>query len=209
MSIHQKFFNVQSSLKVVPKNGFNSFHRYPYAQEQDVLAAINPLCIENKLTHFITVEEANIEKGCASVKVKLVLTDIETGESLESLGWGYAEDAKGDKAIYKATTGATKYVYLKFFGLSTGDDPERDEEPVKKTQKPNESKSVKVTDISKSEPKENRQQILNEIGELFKKHNLKREDFPNSKAIQAPKEATLQELKEALSSIKSAIEGVA
>jgi hypothetical protein len=39
---------------------------------------------------------------------------------------GYAEDTGGDKAIYKAMTGATKYFYMKVFGVATGDDPENE-----------------------------------------------------------------------------------
>ena len=32
----------------------------------------------------------------------------------------------GEKAVYKAVTGATKYFFYKFFNLATGDDPEND-----------------------------------------------------------------------------------
>ena len=51
---------------------------------------------------------------------------METGEEIESRFTGYAED-NNDKAIYKATTGANKYFYLKFFGIATEDDPERED----------------------------------------------------------------------------------
>jgi hypothetical protein len=43
---------------------------------------------------------------------------------------GEGQDA-GDKAVYKAMTGALKYCLLKTFLIPTGDDPERDETPAK------------------------------------------------------------------------------
>ncbi len=62
------------------------------------------------------------------------LEQITTVESLSINSCGYSEDwsykenrATGDKAIYKAITGATKYAVREMFALASTDDPEKDE----------------------------------------------------------------------------------
>ena len=71
--------------------------------------------------------------GCA-VTYKFV--DIESGESIGDFACGQGAD-KGDKGVYKAITGAIKYVYMKTFNIPTGDDPEKnDRKPEKKASTP-------------------------------------------------------------------------
>jgi hypothetical protein len=53
------------------------------------------------------------------------LTDGETGETLSFQSIGTGADS-GDKAAYKAATGALKYALLTGFLIPTGDDPESD-----------------------------------------------------------------------------------
>lgn len=50
--------------------------------------------------------------------------ELET--TADQLWAGYGDDA-GDKGIYKAITGGVKYMLMKTFQISTGDDPEGDE----------------------------------------------------------------------------------
>jgi hypothetical protein len=53
--------------------------------------------------------------------------DGDTGESLPAQTFiGYGADT-GDKGVYKAMTGCEKYMLMKTFLISTGDDPESDE----------------------------------------------------------------------------------
>ncbi len=66
--------------------------------------------------------------SAASVVVTLTLTDCETGESTTAQCPGYAEDPKSDKSLWKAVTGACKYVIRSFFCLATTDDPEQDDQ---------------------------------------------------------------------------------
>jgi len=65
-----------------------------------------------------------------TVRTKHVFRDAESGETAEVFGTGCGEDA-GDKAVYKAITGAMKYFVSKNFLISTGDDPEKDSETEK------------------------------------------------------------------------------
>lgn len=114
-----------SQVNRVPKNGYNSFHKYNYATESDLTESIRPILIECGLAFFTTVLEQNREGEFTKVKMEFTLVDIDTGEMLKSTYWGEGQD-KGDKGLYKAYTGATKYFLMKTFLIPTGDDPEAD-----------------------------------------------------------------------------------
>lgn len=132
MSIYKKILEVQKAVGNVPKKGYNSFHKYHYATEADILTVKETLNAHGLIVLPTTHEETTgfkpDGKSWASVTLLFKVIDTETGESVESQFTGYAEDSN-DKAIYKATTGANKYFYLKFFGIATEDDPERDDQP--------------------------------------------------------------------------------
>lgn len=130
-NIFQKILEVQKKVDAVPKRGYNSFHKYHYATEADILTVKQTLN-ENGLVVLPTTltEDTGFKpdgKSWARVTLLFKVIDTENGDSVESQFTGYAEDSN-DKAIYKATTGANKYFYLKFFGIATEDDPERDDQ---------------------------------------------------------------------------------
>ena len=55
MSLHQKLVNIQGRLKA-PKNQRNNFGKYNYRSCEDILEAVKPLLVEQKLTLTITDE---------------------------------------------------------------------------------------------------------------------------------------------------------
>jgi hypothetical protein len=61
----------------------------------------------------------------ATVEVKILLVDADSGESIEIKGLGSGQD-NGDKGIMKAQTAAIKYAWMLTLNISTGDDPEAD-----------------------------------------------------------------------------------
>jgi hypothetical protein len=128
--LYRKILAVQQKLDAVPKRGYNSFHKYHYATEADILSVKETLNDNGLVVLPTTVhEETGFKpdgKSWASVTLMFKVVDVESGESIDSQFTGYAEDSF-DKAIYKATTGANKYFYLKFFGIATEDDPERED----------------------------------------------------------------------------------
>lgn len=124
-SIYAKIIKVMDQVSRVPKNGFNDFHKYSYATEADLVDTIRPLLVETGLSYFATVKDVVREGELTRVQMDFVLADTETGETLTSCYYGEALD-KGDKGIYKAYTGATKYFLMKTFLIATGDDPEAD-----------------------------------------------------------------------------------
>lgn len=130
MSIYLKLLAVQKAVDTIPKRGYNDYHKYHYATEADILGVKNIMnqqgvVVLSNMIHQETGFKPDGKSGWAKVTLSFRLVDAETGECVETQFTGYAED-KADKAIYKATTGANKYFYLKYFGVATGDDPEQE-----------------------------------------------------------------------------------
>lgn len=132
ISIYNKLFNILNELNGVGQNGYNSFHKYKYTKQEDIIDAIKPLLIKNKL--LITnevIEEETIEvmvgasKGVlCKVTLEFTITDLDSMAQIKQKYRGHGMDV-GDKGIYKAMTGAEKYFYMKNFLISSGnDDPE-------------------------------------------------------------------------------------
>jgi len=127
--LFHKLALIQSQLRSIPETGFNSFHKYSYATAEDIIGAVRPICSQHGVFISITCTSHQILKDgkAASVVVTLTATDAETGESTTCSMAGYAEDAKSDKSLWKAVTGASKYCIRSFFCLATCDDPENEE----------------------------------------------------------------------------------
>lgn len=130
----KKLAEVMKQVKYIEKKGYNKFHKYKYATESDVsekvrevLSEQNVIMLPDVVEH--TTREHKNQKGnteyIATAKIKFTFIDGETGEELSIHSVGEGQDA-GDKAIYKAITGATKYALMKAFMIPTGDDPEAD-----------------------------------------------------------------------------------
>lgn len=130
--LFKKLLEVQKKVDAIPKRGFNAFHKYHYATEADILTVKETLNEHGLIVLPTTLEEETgfRDGGRSWARVTLLfrVVDVDSGEEVEARFSGYSED-NNDKAIYKATTGANKYFYLKFFGIATEDDPERDESP--------------------------------------------------------------------------------
>lgn len=128
----QKCAAVMASITHVPKRGHNSFHNYDYATEADIADAVRESMAREGVMLIPSVDkcefrEAQTKSGterAATLTVRYRLTD--GAESIEFNVIGEGQD-RGDKATYKAMTGATKYALLKLFLISTGDDPEAED----------------------------------------------------------------------------------
>lgn len=136
MELAQKLLNIMEAVKYIQKRGYNKFHKYSYATETDVAEAVREEMIKQKVVAIPTIIEDSLRevqsrKGdtnyIAKVKIKHTFIDIESGKSIEFIMVGEGQDA-GDKAIYKAITGAQKYALMKLFMIPTGDDPELDKQ---------------------------------------------------------------------------------
>jgi len=138
-----KLAHIMAETPWVEKRGRNNFFNYDYAKESDILDAIRDKLAEAGVFVFTSVEDMQFREtpkktrdgspvNLVFVRTKHTFSDAESGETVEVHGYGCGEDS-GDKAIYKAITGAMKYFVSKNFLMSTGDDPEKDEDKDEKS----------------------------------------------------------------------------
>lgn len=131
-----------ASKGVLAKDKTNKFDNYKYFSEAQYKLLFTELFAkcglelkyeETENTNFPGTEKMPFGKH---VKLEFMLTDTETGFFETSTVSGEGMD-KGDKAGYKAYTGALKYYLANTFMVATGDDPEKDEEKKEeKTEEP-------------------------------------------------------------------------
>jgi hypothetical protein len=131
-----KMAEVMAAAKQVEKRGHNDHFNYDYATEGDVATALRGLLAERGIcmvptSRVIQTRPVTTSKGretfITEVVCQIMFIDSETGASLTAEMPGAGEDGM-DKGCFKATTGAIKYVLMKTFALSTGDDPEQSQE---------------------------------------------------------------------------------
>ena len=126
----QKLAEITNEIERIPKNGHNDFHNYDYALESDIkdvrplLVAQNLFMLSDEKSRSVT--EIKTQKGTqqlVTLEIEYTIFDGDTGETIKFTGFGDGQDA-GDKAVYKAKTGALKYALTSLFLIPTGDDPE-------------------------------------------------------------------------------------
>lgn len=134
-AIAKALHEVMSKVGYVQKTGRNDFHKYSYAGEADLLDKIRPAMVEAGLLLIPSGKSVSDvdQHGNVSVSVEytLVHKDGEVWpEKIVAFGCGNDKarnGSVGDKGVYKALTGANKYLLFKLFQIETGDDPEADE----------------------------------------------------------------------------------
>lgn len=116
---------------ILKKGGKNEYDKYSYFSEAQYKELFTELFseygLELKFTEleYQTFEGSEKQANGRMPKLEFSLMDIETGFSEETVITGEGID-KGDKAGYKAYTGALKYFLANTFMVATGDDPEKD-----------------------------------------------------------------------------------
>lgn len=132
-----KLATIMGELGSVKKEGFNKAQGYRFVRESDVVAALVPLLAKNHIILHTSITshdrsplyttQSGAQMWLTTITVDGTWIDGDTGETLPASTWvGYGADT-GDKGVYKAMTGAEKYMLMKGFLISTGDDPEADE----------------------------------------------------------------------------------
>lgn len=123
---------VMSKVGYVQKTGKNAFHGYKYAGEADLLDKLRPAMVEAGLMLLPSVKFVSPVDEHGNVTVNMEYTLIHKDgdiwpEPLGAAGMGNdraKNGSVGDKGVYKAITGANKYILFKLFQIETGDDPE-------------------------------------------------------------------------------------
>lgn len=121
---------------ILKREGNNTFDRYKYFSEAQYkllfteLFASNNMELRSTVSDYSMVEGTEKQSNGRQVTMEFELIDVETGYSETSTFVGEGFD-KGDKAGYKAMTGALKYYLACTFLVATGDDPETESPSMK------------------------------------------------------------------------------
>lgn len=128
-----KLLVAQAAAQAVGKQGRNKDQGYDYARAEDVIAEAQRALHEAGLVGYMMpgeVESTAVQsRGGSSglfvtMHATLVVADPDGTDRLEVPAHGTGIDYPGDKAVYKAMTGAAKYAYASVLGIPFGDDPE-------------------------------------------------------------------------------------
>lgn len=116
---------------ILKKGGKNEFDGYRYFSEAQYKDLFTELFSQFGLELSTSVKSVDEFTGTQKmpfgrrVEMDFRLHDIDTGYSESTSSFGEGTD-KGDKAIYKAMTGALKYFFANTFIVATGDEAEKD-----------------------------------------------------------------------------------
>lgn len=183
--LQQKKNAVRKALKekgILKKGGKNEFDRYTYFTEAQYKELFTELFSDHGLEmkfdelEYQTFEGTEKQANGRMPRLEFSLIDIETGFSEDTTITGEGID-KGDKAGYKAYTGALKYFLANTFMVATGDDAEKDSPDNKMntvTEKKASPKQIEI--LAKAYTGDNLAKLL-EIN-----HLARLEDMPMKKA---------------------------
>jgi hypothetical protein len=134
MNLRQKLAEVRRRIGYIQKRGHNERANYRYVTAADIAGAVGDILallgvvvvpsLESISYEPVKVGDAQVERS-ARVVMTYTFADVESDESITVKVPGEGLDV-GDKASYKAMTGALKYALLQSFLLASGDDPEDD-----------------------------------------------------------------------------------
>lgn len=128
LNIWQKILKAKEVVGVVKKNGKVEFKstKYNYQTAEDIDIACRDAFIEVGLVVIPSdFEVINDEGGIITIVQTFNVIDSDTGEFLVTKMGGMGQDS-GDKRIYKAETGAYKYILKQLLQIPSQDtDPDR------------------------------------------------------------------------------------
>lgn len=130
MNIYEKLMKVQQELKA-PKGQYNSFGKYKYRSCEDILEAVKPLLVKNKLTLTLTDTIVPASETRFYVKATAKVIDIESGETIDNTAFAREETEKkgmdGSQITGTASSYARKYALNGLFLIDDTKDADTDE----------------------------------------------------------------------------------
>lgn len=137
---------------VLKREGNNTYDKYKYFSEAQYKELFTELLPKHGLElnfdeiDYITFSVEGKQPNGRMPKLEFYLYDVDTGfyETTKITGEGID---KGDKAGYKAYTGALKYYLADKFMVATGDDPET-ESPEGRSARPRQQEDPKVDEAA-------------------------------------------------------------
>ncbi len=156
----KKLVAAMGEIDAVEKRGKNEKQGYAYVKATDVASTVRAVLVKHGVAFDYTCGDTERwEKTTNSggtlffveLKIAVTFTDMETGDSKSVQGVGWGMDS-GDKAIYKAMTGALKYAMRMNFLIPDELDPENDS-----------GEGGTKKEIQRSQPKEAQNSHANEF----------------------------------------------
>ncbi len=142
-SLRRKLLAIMAECSYIRKDKRNAAMGYSYASEAAIKEKVHAELVRNGVLFqcdVVTFEERIIERvnkdgrpvveALAKCQFHYIFEDVETGEKREGTFFGTGVD-NADKHLYKAITGAIKYILTTTFLIPTGDDPEETAKPLK------------------------------------------------------------------------------
>jgi hypothetical protein len=131
LNLRQKLAEVRRRIGYIQKRGHNERFNYSYVTAADIAGSVGDILSELGVIVIPNLENITYESATgrgettrmAQVVMAYTFSDVDSGEEIVAKVAGQGLDS-GDKAPYKAMTGALKYALLQSFLLATGDDPE-------------------------------------------------------------------------------------
>ena len=126
---------VMEEFGTIDKGGYNSHSNYKYVKEADVARKFQELLVKHRVFVFSSIIDSKTVPTQTSsgksafyskVVVEYTFVNVDQPEerhSVQAVGEGMDT---GDKAIYKAITGAHKYMLIRNFNLGSDEDAEKD-----------------------------------------------------------------------------------
>jgi hypothetical protein len=136
LNLREKFAEVRRRLGYIRKRGHNERHNYSYVMAADLAGSVGDILAELGIVVIPQLQSISTETPRSSTEriARIVMNyrfvDARSGEELTVRVAGEGADT-GDKALYKAMTGALKYALLQSFLLASGDDPEDEREDMR------------------------------------------------------------------------------
>ena len=158
LNLRQKLAEVRRRIGYVQKRGHNERFNYSYVTAADIAGAVGDLLSQLGVVVVPSLESISYEpmrngggqvERMARVIMTYTFTDVDTAEAVTVKVPGEGLDV-GDKAPYKAMTGALKYALLQSFLLATGDDPE-DERPDARFSTPGSDRPINAEQVCELE----------------------------------------------------------
>ena len=107
MGIQEKLMNIQYELKC-NKSQYNSFGKYSYRSCEDILEAVKPLLYKHKATLVIN-DDIVLIGDRFYVKATSKITDIETGECVESTAFAREDESQKGMSSAQVTGSVSSY----------------------------------------------------------------------------------------------------
>ncbi len=129
-SLHAKIAEVQSEIGVMPPDRHvdTGKYEYDYLSESALMSAVRSKLALRGVAVYVSTFGQRREGNLTFVETSITFADGATGETFTVTGQGQGSD-NSDKGVYKAITGAVRYMLWKTFLVPTeGDDPNQPHE---------------------------------------------------------------------------------